>query len=250
MPFKDGTGRIWDIAVFIVEALGHVNPAKVKRQGGAQAAAVREQEMVEASLYNHFRHNRDVLKSLTLQGAFDQEVQQLADEIVKIAQREKWLVVDYKRRLLTPPRFDGYVKVKQVHDWYVSNDVMGYNEMAEALKGALPGLLAADATMTPKSIALIAPVQKAEWWLKPKVLRDDGLSGAVHIALRAAHDARRPKPTAREVLAYFSQHKLPSIMHVYPDRVEYAGSIDEETADLKLISRRIEELTTQRRKPR
>jgi hypothetical protein len=135
-PFGGGFGRIWDIAVFIVEATGHVNPEKVKRMGGAQAEAVRKQEQEAASIRNHFLGKGVECGPLTQQGQFDQRVQRQASALVWIAQEENWMVVDSDGVPLKPPRESGFVKVQRVHDWYLKSDAKGHDKIAEALTAA------------------------------------------------------------------------------------------------------------------
>lgn len=147
-PFKDGTGRIWDIAVFIVEALGHVNPAKVKRQGGAQAAEVRKQELIEASMSNHFRRNGGDYRALTMQGQFDRLVKKHADALVTEAKERSWLVVDSECVPQKPPSESGYVEVSLVYDLYASAKTKKFGGIVEALKSALYGHLSAPSPPT------------------------------------------------------------------------------------------------------
>jgi hypothetical protein len=89
----------------------------------------------------------------------------------------------------------------------------------------------------------------AQWPLKDRVMRDDGLSTPVHEALKAAHQAGKPRPTAREVLAYFDGPNRPkTIVRVLADGCDYFGRHgNEQSADLKKISKRIVELTTRQR---
>lgn len=90
----------------------------------------------------------------------------------------------------------------------------------------------------------------ANWPIKPMVIRDDGLTGAVHRVLMDAHKngALKP-PSARDVLEIFRSTRTPGIARVHSDCCDYSHSSGEErSAGIPDIQRRIEEIT--RKSPR
>ena len=92
----------------------------------------------------------------------------------------------------------------------------------------------------------------ATWWIKPRVIRDDGLSGPVHQVVMAAHKAGALKPPSpRDVLESFRSSRPPGIVRVNSDDCDFSHSSGKErSASLQDIRRRIEEITRATRKAR
>jgi hypothetical protein len=92
----------------------------------------------------------------------------------------------------------------------------------------------------------------ATWWIKPRVIRDDGLSGPVHQVVMAAHKAGALKPPSpRDVLESFRSSCPPGIVRVNSDDCDFSHSSGKErSASLQDIRRRIEEITRATRKAR
>ena len=55
-------------------------------------------------------------------------------------------------------------------------------------------------------------------------VRDDGLTWPIYRAVKAAHEARQPRPNARGLLDLWRHNKPPEIFKVLTDAVEYYDS--------------------------
>lgn len=84
-------------------------------------------------------------------------------------------------------------------------------------------------------------------WPLKRPQRDDGLATPIYRVLKAAHDAKAPRPpNAREVLEAFRTTKPTEIVRVLADGCDFFNKMGEASADLKGISKRIGEMTTVR----
>jgi hypothetical protein len=87
------------------------------------------------------------------------------------------------------------------------------------------------------------PANGATWPLhKPQ--RDDGLTGAVYQVLKAAWDAGRDKPRARDVLEEFNKSRPSAITKVLADGCDFMDSRGNvQSADLEHLRKRIDHMT-------
>lgn len=89
-----------------------------------------------------------------------------------------------------------------------------------------------------------AEVSATDWDLfEPE--RDDGLQAALYATLKRAKEARRARPTARQVIGEWLIERPPQVIEVLPDEVKFIDSspTGQGSANLEALRKRIGRLT-------
>jgi hypothetical protein len=244
--FEDGFGQIQHIAEMLVEATGCANPQRLKSLGGPRAEQIRKSEGFDATLGSYLARKGSSPGLSTGQERFNRQVKAMADHLLQTAQQNNWHVTDKGGVPQQPPKAWGFVELRLVHDLYASTNGRGHRSFVRVLQSAMGSKADLSATDNPESDHVLTS-EGTSWFLKPKVIRDEGLTGVVYEVLKKAHQAGKPKPNARQVLDSFRLAKPSGIVRVLEDGCDYSGANgDEKSADLRKIRARILELTSKR----
>lgn len=98
----------------------------------------------------------------------------------------------------------------------------------------------------PAQAAPTAPAVAESWHLK-KPERAHGYTWELYSVLKAARDAGKPRPTARDVLDSWAASKPPNILEVMTDEFKYQDSSgDVKPTSIKALRKAIDRMTSAR----
>jgi hypothetical protein len=250
--FNDGTGQLSEFASFLAEVACGMSREQARKQDQDDFNAMTATEQIEWRCNEFILSRHGLNRPPPKQWRFEILERAFLRHFIRAAEKNGWEVTNEWGVDLDPPTGNGYVEVRVVHGLYANTTSAKKSKLAEAL-GAL--LVCRAATGVSESdvprVEHARVGNAATWYLKRRVQRDDGLAGAIYGVLKKAHVAGEPRPTARQVLDSFAQHKPLAIVRVVSDGCDYSSPKGEEkSADTGHIQKRIQEFTTERQRPK